>query len=382
MGISLLGMIGCNNIKNNNFSCIPTEVIHSYKLNQYTGRPTPTIFPVDSSWDPQLEQPIENLDEHNSMISQIDNNLIWLDNWDYIFSFNTVNKKIKQYKINNEKGIHEINTLLISEEGILWELGYWRKGIGSILNRYNPKIDEFEPVIDNNNLLIKKGNARSNFVIDSKGRIWIVIPNEGLYSFDPKIGTVEKKLQNKLVGPEHKILKINYIEELNGTIQIDQGDGVWMGANESVPNDNHNSIIFYDINIKQTKIFPLSSDYHPSSFSIFIDNESRLWVNDYAYRYTKDKDSENPASGWNIIVRSSIFISQRIPFNDFFWLAGEPKLEDSEGNIWFSGEGLIRLNLKTNQWCKVIDDFGRPSIIQTEDGQFWSVFNNQIYKHE
>jgi hypothetical protein len=359
---SILILFGCNLYEKHRFNCLPIDNFFTYPIDQWTNKPTPTLVSPDiNSWVIQSEDP--NLGNPPQMITR-GKDQIWMLG-SKLQLYTKSNQQLKQYFIewNGEKSIPSF--LLLSNDGTLWAFGIQAEKTMPILSRYIDKDDKFEPVIDKQKILLMKGAVRGSFVEDSKKRIWMAIPGKGLFKFTYNTLLVE------VINSDNLDSKI-----FNGNIVVDSNDDLWLGTHT---NDWFNNLFFYDPKNNHTSVLSLGVNEQGVVNGLLIDKEERLWIGDYAYWNIGTPLPTEGQMGLNLIIRSQAFITNHMPFHDYLWLRPEVLFEDSDGNIWYSGYGLTRLNPKTGEWCKIFDDIS--NIAEDNQGIFWVVSKGKLYSH-
>lgn len=359
-------LIGCASEPRHDFECMPVEQVFSYPVDQWTpSKPSPTYAsPQKYSWDLQFDE--QKIGTPSQLISRGKEQLWMLNSG--IFMYNKITKQVKQYPIGWNVAENIPGQLLLAKDGTLWALNWRTKERIPILSRFDDQEDRFISIPDSKNILVTDG-ALGNMAEDSRGRLWLSLTDdglEGLYVFDPSNLSVEKI--------ESDVIDAN---TLNGNIVIDKDDGVWLGTYSE---SSFNSVYLFDPKTLETLILPIGQSISGIGGGLLIDSKDRLWIGDFAYWDIGDPFPGEGSNGVQLIIRSPLFISQRMPFKDYYWLRPEVLFEDSDGNIWYSADISVMLNTETNTWCKVFDD----SSIATEDheGNFWLISSGKIYKHK
>ncbi len=361
----------CQQKEKQNFTCIGIEKISSFPLDQWTpAKPVPTMIdPIEISWKIQLDE--SKLLNPKQIIAR-GNDQIWILS-DDIYLFRKSTNNLKQYSIAWNDSNNTPWSLYLSKEKTLWAYGFTDKTKIPILSYYNENLDRFEPVFDSQDIQLMQKGIRGNIAEDNEGKLWIVLPNIGLFTFDPVNFTTEK-IKIGLLSDK------DYIESLAGDIAIDKNDGVWLSTDSD---EMFNYLIYVNTKKNEASILALNPDFWERDIGLLIDKEDRLWIGDYAFWNVGDQFPEEGYTGINQIIRSPVFVTQHFPFHDYLWLRPRVILEDNEGFIWYSSYGLVRFNPESGEWCKVFDSSTRNiSIAQDEKGVFWTVSDGKLFVHE
>lgn len=361
---ALFFLSGCQPASKPSFDCIPTDTFFSYPIDQWTAdKPTPTLVPPEKNgWVLQSEDP--QLASYGQMIAR-DSDQIWLLGPN-LQLYTKSNKQITRYDLewNGKKGVPY--SLFLARDNTLWAVWTLPEETMTILSRYNDTSDRFEPVIDKGRLLVMNSLSGGRMAEDSKGHIWIIIPGTGLFVFDP-LSLEAKKIDSS-------VLDSNLIL---GSIATDANDDIWLNNFE---NFQITAIYRYSPKDNTVTTLFLPENSNNISGSILIDREDRLWIGDYAYWDIGAKIPAEGYSGLHLIVRPTVFITERVPFNDYYWVRAGLLFEDTYGGIWFKGGTLVRLDPETGEWCKVFDAY--TSAAQDNEGVFWAVSDGKIYSHD
>jgi hypothetical protein len=347
------------------FKCIPPIVTLSFPIDQYKIQAsTSSEHPFEKDWAFQLQDP--KFGDGSQIIARKSDQIWVLQN--YLLMYQPSNKKTTDFSLYWEGNSSIPFKLFLAKKGDLWGIGSKEKGTKPFLYKFNDISNQFQPIMDKDNLLFFEGPISGGVAEDSVGRIWITIQDKGLYVFDPETNIAELKQSSVFLNTK-----------ISDEIAVDSQDGIWV---ERIWLPDYSHVMSY-FNQKENKTTILSMPPDPSDPSnIFIDSESRLWVSDYAFWKIGSSFPSEGYTGWNMIIRSPVFISDQHPLVTHRWFRPKILFEDSHGDIWFSSYGLIRLNTKTGEWCRVISA-STYEMDLTEDlnGVYWTIFEGKLYKH-
>ncbi len=362
--VLFLGMMGCSTNEIHSFNCLPEVNNFYYEYDKYTSRTERILSTLPDDW--KLEIGDANIGLADQVVA-IGDKQIWLLGANLTL-YTPENRQIKNYSIEWKDKSDIPRTLFLSQSGILWGLGFHGEGRKPILSRYNAIKDLFEPVIDNKQKLIINGPLSGEIDDDSKGLLWIALENEGVFVYNPDTDIVEQIILG---------------EDITGNrvtdIEVDSHDRVWVEVYEYGVIDSH-AIFQYDpISKKQVTLAlpPIETD---NPRGLLIDRKARLWLSDFAFWTIESNFPNEGYDGWNLMLRSPIFITKNYPFVKYRWIHPKPILEDLKGNIWFSGHTLGKLDTNTGEWCKVIDGFAE--IDEDSNGIYWTAINGKLYRHD
>lgn len=366
--IGLVLLSGCGFSQKEEFGCIttPAGFTFSFPVDQWTEeKPTPTFVPADhTSWVLRYED--QSFGNPSQIIAR-GSDQIWILN-EKLFLFNKKENRVVQYSIEHDGRQGTPQKLFLAKNNTLWAIGALSNDKGPLLSKYNDATDRFENVIDNQGLL-SYADGVLGLQEGSKGQLWILIHGEGIFTFDPA------SLVAKEILPQ---------ELSDGTVitslAVDADNNLWLGTS---PNDRQDTLLFLDTKTMTMETIPLGINQIYPNNELLVDNLNRLWISDYAFWKIGMPLPTEDRSGLNLIVRSPVFITQRKPYVDYAWLRPKILMQDSDGYIWYTSFGLVKMNPDKGTWCKVLDsDSIATSITEDSEGNFWIVVNGKLYEHD
>lgn len=362
--ILLFLVSSCGEVSEDEFVCLPTNTNFSYPVDQWnSGKPASTPFSPDQyDWVQQSKSQL--LGTPRFLLTSGESRLWMLGS--KLWLYNTGTNEFKDYEIEWNNIKYQPDSIFMAQDGTIWTVGIQSDGFAPILSRYDEKNDKFVPVIDTKSELVFNGAVAGGMAEDLQGIFWIVLQGKGLYKFDP----------NNFLAV--KIDSINFNANIvNGSIAVDRYGIVWLGT---YTEDYHRFLYRYDPEHHIFSNLPLGISADNVVGSLLVDSEDRLWVGDYAFWNTGSPLPKEGSTGVNLLFRSPAFITQQAPFVDYYWARPEILFEDRLGNIWYSGYGLVFLNPKTGDWCKVFD--GISNAVEDSDGRIWAVSDGNVYYHK
>ncbi len=276
----------------------------------------------------------------------------------------------KEWKVVPEN----IDTLIVDKNGLLWGsysgyLGYASSMFESnALSKYDEFTNTFIPVENMNNIpaVVEKAGSLffSRVLLDKEGVFWILVPTDGIYKYDPNSGEVKKVFE--FYGQPFRDAEINS----KGIIYV--------LFNNIYYRDGEEQLIYllkkYDT--KTAKKSDISLIYtlepYPSPFTLLIDSQDRLWLDNIAY-------IEN--GSLYQIQRSPLFISPiREAYNDYRYKSASVVLESSDGRMWFEHQnGMISLDPSKGEWCWFTTY--QSNIVEDSDHNLWMIADGKLYKN-
>lgn len=106
--------------------------------------------------------------------------------------------------------------------------------------------------------------------------------------------------------------------------------------------------------------------------SLFVDKSGNLWLGDQAWK--------TPEDIWYQIIRSPVFVSNRLPeWSGYRWDAPKITFESSNGFLWFqSVNGMTWLDPSKGEWCWFTTY--QSNIVEDSDRNLWMIADNKLYK--
>lgn len=342
-------------------------------------RPIPTITP-SFPWQPISQIPgQQNIPNSYSQIQVVlartYNNQpeIWLNKFHTFLVYYPqlhIWKEIPN-QINNTN--IKIEKVYLDPTGVIWGTTHLNSVPDSyqtipILNQFNESTQQFESVEDGF-LISRKNFSNNNFrefelLIDKKGVIWIFVPNDAVYRYDPKQSTLEKQVEL----PQTSGLEIALAPSGNIYFQ------------DLLPPENNQAFLFL-FNPQEKSITPFYVPSKPWTYSsgMLVDRHERLWLGSVGYI--------NPDGSWKIFDPDPQHETQN------FWKPGSlvtaPRiiLESSDGILWYlryndtnlKNEGIAWFNPETGEGQQITN---MPSqIVEDDQKQLWMVIRGKLYRY-
>lgn len=339
----------------------------------------------DQSWKPLLPE-TELIKTYLSDFVAVSENELWMD--EPLARFDTETKKFTYYDLPDEDNSEVIGgRLFTTGKGDLWFLGtaYGETGDSLFLARFDPKIDSFVRVVDEDKLFLKvpSGSGFDDLEFgNTKGELWIGWGDK-LFHYLSESNSAEIVL-----GPEQ-----GYVLS-SPSIEVDLNGGVWVSTESFAPVNslwdeaenfafaNRNRIVIhYDPKTKLVTRYGRPPGIPSGIFSFFtikFDHLGRLWADDLGWL----EEDEEGVWRWNQVVRSPIFISNTEgPQYQYGWYSPYPQFETENRYLWFPfATGLGVLDLHESEWCLL----GSMSVsrITNFGDDVWLVSDGQLYKFE
>jgi hypothetical protein len=367
--------------------CIPPLVKYDYSLSTTAdpNMPQPTPLPVTKDWEPQLSpEQQEEIDLRflDTLVYYGDS--IWMTTDSLqLARFQPDEHMLTFYTVRvDELSEFVPNKLFVTSKQELWGIGNF--GIGTmevwpsytgkfrgILSRFDPELDRFLPVIDQDNLLVD--TVGEQFIDDDSHGNFIVLVDEMVIRFNPNTLKAEILLDQSdgfafyrvLVGPDDKIW-----------FSAQRKENPSNGENE----DYANELVRYDPASRGLETFgtPPGEVGVRLPFPLYFDQNGRLWAGENRLEISSNGDYE-----WYTLVDQPEFVRVReglpeITVSKYFVVSLSPVFEASDNSMWFKGIGLLRLDPERGKWCRITDDIA--FITEDDEGNLWMVQGSQLYK--
>jgi hypothetical protein len=269
----------------------------------------------------------------------------------------------------------QINTLLVGKDGALWGTRYYDYPItleemnNGVLFKLDEKERIFNPVKDVQHLppKVKSDGIEyySKVLLDREGIFWIVVANDGIYSYDPAASKVKRWVDFPYVVSDAKIAPDGSIYLYINTYTLQDGKG-------------YSTRILKQFNPKTGVMDTTDLNYvlesSPGVGNILTDHLGRVWLDNVAYQ------DEN--GRWYQIQRSPIFVSHlNESYNDYKYKNAKILLESSDGRIWFlhRNNGMISLDPQKGEWCWFTTY--KSNIVEDSDHNLWMIADGKLYKN-
>ena len=379
--VALLTWTGCSrSTPASSTSCVPPPVKVAFPHHVLWGQgdelPAHVLPPKE--WEPQLSdgqsQKLKTLYSISSIVARSRDD-IWITTSRDLARYRPSTHELITYTVKVDEGgaFFVPSELFLAKDGTLWGIGVtgysaWDLGLSSkfrgILSHYDAKADRFEPVLDKDGILTE-GPGSTWMSEDAQGILWLV-KDDVLFSFDPASRQAKRVLDQR-----QGYLFKNLVGAPDGTI--------WLAATPVEQPRGVPIVIRYDPRTGKIEYHGPPPETKEDDFigSLYLDRAGRLWADDYGWL-------ELPARGepvWYQIVPSPVFVT-RMQAGEFTysWLRPHRVYESSNGLFWFSsGAGLVRLDLKSGDWC-LVTTLNSP-VAEDDAHNLWIAGNGQIYKH-
>lgn len=249
----------------------------------------------------------------------------------------------------------QVSEMFLGDDGSIWVDGY------IVAQHFLGIYDDVENVFR----LVKGGEhvPEGRVLLDHDGKLWIVKPQDGIYSFDPISMEVKKHadIPDLLLPSGSEITPIVLASDASIYIVNEAGDG------------GSELIRFFQETGEIERNVEIALDYPWPIYSLFVDQLGQLWLHDLGW---KDLNGV-----WHQIIRSPVFIVNRNSGvgSNFSWPYANIVLESSDGALWFRSEnGMTRLNPQNGEWCWFTTYSSR--IVEDAYHNLWMIADDKLYK--
>lgn len=289
--------------------------------------------------------------------------------------FQTDTKVWKTVSSKIEGGQVSVGKLFTTSDGSLWGAAdYFSNGttlgLGQgepALSKYNESKEKFEFVSSASEILAREDielriPSWSIVLKDSNDIFWVLVPNDAIYSFDPKTNLVEKysDLQGKeiydaVISPKGDIY---YVLDVDTYGKMSIGQTPLLRFDPSTGKSEYLQIEFWER-------WPLYG-------KPFVDLEGRLWLGNLGF-FDGNKT-------WYLFEKSNVFLTNRTEQSvDTRWKVATPLLQSSDGRMWFrSSNGTVWLDLEKQKWCWFTTY--QSNIVEDSEHNLWMIADNKLYK--
>ncbi|MHC1781888.1 MAG: hypothetical protein AB9891_03810 [Anaerolineaceae bacterium] len=365
---------GCQKTRNitqesRNDACIPPAV--SYLIPQKpmdldsVGEKKEIIYP-SGDWQQVQELPGEFIYAgYPKLVINLQKNEIWLVGFDP----QKHSKALLRFKIDtNEWQVFDSSNsrlqifpdqIFIDQKGVLWGVNRPENGKLSAI-KFDDEINNFSTFdITGLSKEVKSLDhpLKAEFFL---GKLWMILKT-GKQNSLFVVDLDERKITQKRI--EFDLASKNFSFDSHGNIWLlGQSGGFTV-----------NTLVRYSPTNNEVEIFPTKLVYGQPTF-VYVDREDHVWagVNEWL-------DFTNPdAPIHNEIIRSSVFVLEGShPEFDYMWLPPSNMVQSSDGLYWFEGNGVIRLDPKNGQWCKV-SNYG-SQVLEDKSHNLWAVINKKLF---
>lgn len=277
-----------------------------------------------------------------------------------ILVYHTSEHSWEQISINevSPADIQAIDRLYLATDGGVFAASFSSSDI--VLSRFDERQREFKA------LMVPQKIPYGSTIFDQARNIfWIIVPHEAIYSFDPvsielvkhvEIPNVQVSFENGVaVASDGSVYILN-----DGGKDVRQKDD--LEILRFVPNKNIIELVYNPL-IDQTPFF-----------SLFIDKSDNLWLDDHAWK--------SPSNIWYQVVRSPLFITDRMPDSGhhYFWTFPRIVFESSDGMLWFqSTNGTVSYDPQRGGWCWFTTF--KSNIVEDSHHNLWMIADGTLYKN-
>lgn len=378
--------MGCSsNQMFQNTTCIPENDTSNYAPNiQRTEWGAKSSVPaMPPWWEPQLDK------IHQSQVERFSGydiafrgNVMWIvytatTREKTIMRYDMDTKEISTYGIRDKAGnIYRALNVFVTSDGILWARGTSSQDY-SVLARFKDEKDEFQVVIDQDELLTPPIERDTSWIFPTQpvfGEIGdgnlVMALNGEIYHYDPTTNQVRLLLERERG------------ENVN-TIVVSEARQIWFTTHSDLSirtlNPEDGTIRNYG---PPPGIVLDGPDYYYDFIKpIEIDRHERIWVLDYGWL----EPDENGQYTWQPIERSTVFIRIDDPEYEYVWMRPKLLYQFSVENMWYSngigggGISIVEYDVEANKWCWKATKSG--PLAEDASGNLWLVTGSQIYKY-
>jgi hypothetical protein len=345
---------------------------------RYEPREMPSWWQTEIAWQNIFKTGVDN-ENVNAVAIQTD--MIWTAAGWRILRLDTITGETYIYdtfKIGDDPFLPL--DLLVSHNGNLWALIYSVRQTYLALARYDPQLDKFEIVSDNQNTLPNHPNREigisfvASQVLAETPDGMILIPFQGnILSYDPQKNTAQyllpqnfPQVENSGVFPVTALLV--YQNKAWFTISKDSDlRSVDLQTGE-LKNYGHIATLLDEPRWG----YYMREDYRP----IAVDGLGRIWMGYFA-RLTLRPDGQYT---WEQIDLPPEFVVADDPDIRYLWASIDSVYTSSDGDLWFeSAAGLIRYDAEEEQWCKSTPLLESYKVVEDSDSDLWMAINSEKY---
>lgn len=259
--------------------------------------------------------------------------------------------------------------ILKTSDNSIWGIG--RKiGFGySFLSKYNEITNQFELVIDFENLSQLNIDGAILDIAEGKNRtLWLVVETNFRKDLEYKLYSFE--IDNKTLL-EHPLG-----EDLSPRkLAIDQDGSLWIITSDFsliTLYFSENTIIKYE---DPEIVFIFQEGFQSEKLrgsTLYFDRRGNLWVDNIGWFEFK------PQPVWHRLLESPIFLSVN-ENGQVFHARVNSIFEDSEENIWFNTTvGVVKNKAHDKSWCWVTTF--HSNIAEDSSGNLWMIADGKLYK--
>ena len=338
----------------------------------YPGYPWQLVFELpDKDMQNRLYSPANPNPEEEIWIARKDYNSSFLDgeSEDFLIYFPDKGEYITIPSTIGETGVW-VSGLLFSPDGTIWGRNIWSP-IGEstmekvpVLSRFNRSKNEFE--FDENSMQVSMVQGDINFqdwpeiLIGDDGILWIYIPQDGLYRYDPNSGETMKKADI----PDEILYFFNYCKD--GNIYYFSYTDIFnpeIKMNKFSP-ESDQSTLFATIESGSIGV------------GMVMDHMNRIWLGTLSMVDVNGNQTIlHPDYEKDMEMRSR-------PEGEY-WTTPRVHLETSNGNLWFTksryvDKGTAWYNPETDEGCWFTTFTG--IVYEDKNHQLWFLAGDRLYK--
>lgn len=290
-----------------------------------------------------------------------------------VYSPNTGEQTLIPAEIG-QTGVY-VNKLFVNSKGELWGNNMWSPSGGyslksvPILSKYNEENQRFEFDINSFEVPLIQDDINFNdwadIFLDDNDVFWIFIQFDGLYTYLPEKGEIEKKVNI----PEFEVWKPFLAP--NGNFYYRMLDN---NPEEGI------KIFQYSTQADEIIVYTILKDSWPKDGDIFMDSSNRLWFG--AAGFLAEDGT------WNLLQTNvdKYFENRK---GQYFYLWDTPNIimESSNGIIWFEkfreiDNGMAWYDPQTGVGCMFTNLITlQPNLLEDDFHTMWMVVYGKLYKY-
>lgn len=283
-----------------------------------------------------------------------------------------------------------ISDIFLANDGTIWGLNTWegdntRPSKGPVLSEFNEQTQQFE--FDLGSLEIPYTNQQKfvnlEVILDHNNVFWFLIEQDGIYRYDPIMGTTAKQIDLHDISPLDSVLSKGgdiYFEDISfdlftsisRTVDINEFTYEEFVATYP-PFGLYNDMIYQFVSNSGTLT---TLDVPPESWpngDMYVTQTGHLWFGVNGYKDLED-------GSWHLLHPDP-----NLYFEFGFW-TDSPSiiLESSDGLLWFSYrtelyQGTAWYNPTVQEGCMFTNV--NASIIEDIQGQLWMFANGTLFRY-
>jgi hypothetical protein len=299
-----------------------------------------------------------------------------------IYVYRTNNNTWKEVPSIIAKPQSEIYSLYLGSEGEVWAIaspeignvfGYYlglSTNTARVFAVFNEKDNRFD------SLKITQKIPIGGVSFDSD-KFWIFEENGSIYDLDLKTLKTTKYLdpRNTNLAKYNASFPENLIQYDNALAFKKDGSFYFVDGTPREPDlyTRLDTRIYHFVpqkNVLEIIENPLQGE--PTLLHLFVDSADNLWVSDYGWMDEKGI--------WYQIVRSPVFITDKLEGSFLYWETPKIVLQSSSKSLWFqSANGMVSLDPQKGEWCWFTTY--QSNIVEDSDHNLWMIADGKLYKN-